>query len=124
MGNSFPSEKSVGTNASIKLEHAVSVERKAYTVSHYVDGKSVVILYLWITYHEDGLIKGLDFVFNGPAGSELTFFNINNAENKSEEMERSKQIRGNSFSNQGVTIGNHNGNVDVKKLFFRGGSYL
>jgi len=58
------------TNASIKLEHAVSVEGKAYTVSHYVDGKSVVILYL-------------DFVFNGPAGSELTFFNINKAENKS-----------------------------------------
>lgn len=81
MGNSFPSEKSVGTNASIKLEHAVSVERKAYTVSHYIDGKSVVILYLLIIYHEDGLIKDLNFVFYGPTGSVFTFFVINKAEN-------------------------------------------
>jgi len=36
--------------ACIKLERADLVEGKKYTVSHYVDGKSVRILCLWITY--------------------------------------------------------------------------
>ncbi|RHN52951.1 hypothetical protein MtrunA17_Chr6g0486171 [Medicago truncatula] len=71
---------SVGTNVSIKLEHAVSVEGKTYTVSHYIDGKSVGILRLWITYREDGLVKDLDFIFYEPARSIFTFV-INKAEN-------------------------------------------
>lgn len=44
-------------------------------------------------------------------------------ENNGEEMELSRQTNGNStFANQGVIIGNNNGNLVVKNLSVRRGN--
>jgi len=119
MGNSFPSEKCVGTNATIKLEHAVLVAGKSYTVSHYVDGKSVVILSLAITYCEDGLIKDLDFIFNQPGGS-LFAFVINKSENNLLNYYHFLPINQLYETNFNTETRNHWGGVTKTDVAYRG----